>query len=258
MSKGHGAFVWYELMTTDTKAAEAFYDNVVGWGSVDSGMPDANYTLFKAGDVRVAGLMTMPEGALKMNAPPAWVGYIGVDDVDAAARKIAELGGTVHRQPEDIPTIGRFAIVADPHGAVFALFKGAGDGEMPELAQNANGNIGWHELMAGDLAVEFPFYQKMFGWGKDEAMDMGEMGVYQIFSHGGAQIGGMMTKPANVPAPPYWGFYFNVDALDAAVARSTAKGGKVVNGPMEVPGGSWVVNCVDPQGAHFNLVAPKR
>lgn len=257
MSDKHGAFVWYELMTTDTKAAEEFYDAVVGWTSEDAGMPDMGYTLFKADDVRVAGLMAMPEGALKMNAPPAWVGYIGVDDVDAAAKKIAELGGKVHREPEDIPTIGRFAIVADPHGAVFALFKGAGDGEMPELAQNANGNVGWHELMAGDLAVEFPFYQKMFGWGKDEAMDMGAMGVYQLFNHNGAQIGGMMTKTPEIPAP-YWGYYFNVDALDAAVERATSRGAKVVMGPMEVPGGAWVIGGVDPQGAHFSLVSMKR
>ena len=256
MSKGHGAFVWYELMTTDTKAAEAFYDDVVGWTSADSGMPDANYTLFKTNGLRVAGLMTMPENALKMNIPPAWLGYVGVDDVDAAATKLAKLGGTVHRQPDDIPGVGRFAVVADPHGAVFALFRG--DGDMPDIKQMDPGSIGWHELMAGDLATELPFYQEMFGWKKDEGIDMGDMGIYQLFAHDGAQIGGMMTKPATVPAPPYWGFYFNVDALDAAIARSTAKGGKVVNGPMEVPGGAWVVNCVDPQGAYFNLVAPKR
>lgn len=256
MSDKHGAFVWYELMTTDTKAAEAFYDDVVGWTSVDSGMPDANYTLFKTNDLRVAGLMTMPESALTMNIPPAWLGYVGVDDVDAAAKKLAKLGGTVHRQPEDIPGVGRFAVVADPHGAVFALFKG--DGEMPDIKQMDPGSIGWHELMAGDLATDLPFYQEMFGWKKDEGIDMGDMGTYQLFAHNGAQIGGMMTKHATVPAPPYWGFYFNVDALDAAIARSTAKGGKVVNGPMEVPGGAWVVNCVDPQGAHFNLVAMKR
>lgn len=256
MSKAHGKFVWYELMTTDTKAAEEFYDDVVGWTSEDSGMPGAGYTLFKTdGDLRVAGLMTMPEGALKMNAPPAWLGYIGVDDVDASAKQLKELGGTVHREPDDIPNIGRFAVVTDPHGAVFALFKG--NGEMPELAQNANGNVGWHELMAGDLAVEFPFYQKMFGWGKEEAMDMGEMGVYQIFSHGGAQIGGMMTKPAEIPSP-YWGYYFNVAALDAAVERATSRGAKIIMGPMEVPGGAWVINGVDPQGAHFSLVSPKR
>jgi hypothetical protein len=257
MSKGHGAFVWYELMTTDTKAAETFYDEVVGWTSGDSGMPDANYTLFKTNGMRVAGLMTLPEDALKMNVPPAWIGYIGVDNVDAAAKKLAKLGGTVHRQPDDIPGVGRFAVVADPHGAVFALF-GTDDGEMPDIKQMDLGNIGWNELMAGDLAADFPFYQEMFGWKQDEGLDMGDMGTYQLFSHDGAQIGGMMTKPAAVPAPPYWGFYFNVDTLDAAIARSAAKGGTVVNGPMEVPGGAWVVNCVDPQGAYFNLVAAKR
>jgi predicted enzyme related to lactoylglutathione lyase len=257
MKKPHGAFVWYELMTTDTKAAEAFYDDVVGWTSADSGMPDANYTLFKTNGLRVAGLMTLPESALKMNIPPAWLGYVGVDDVDAAAKKLAKLGGTVHRQPEDIPGVGRFSVVADPHGAVFALFA-SGDGDMPDIKQMDPGSIGWHELMAGDLATDLPFYQEMFGWKKDEGLDMGDMGVYQLFSHDGAQIGGMMKKPETIPAPPYWGFYFNVDALDAAIARSTAKGGKVVNGPMEVPGGAWVVNCVDPHGAYFNLVAMKR
>ncbi|WP_421873869.1 VOC family protein [Pararhizobium sp.] len=257
MKKGHGAFVWYELMTTDTKAAETFYDDVVGWTSADSGMPDADYTLFKTNGLRVAGLMTLPQSARDMNVPPAWLGYIGVDDVDASAEKLVKLGGTVHRQPDDIPSVGRFAVVADPHGAVFALFS-TSDGEMPDIKQMDPGSIGWHELMAGDIAVELPFYQEMFGWQKDEGLDMGDMGIYQLFSHDGAQIGGMMNKLAAIPAPPYWGFYFNVDALDAAIERSNAKGGKVVNGPMEVPGGAWVVNCVDPQGAHFNLVAMKR
>jgi predicted enzyme related to lactoylglutathione lyase len=257
MKKGHGAFVWYELMTTDTKAAETFYDDVVGWTSADSGMPDADYTLFKTNGLRVAGLMTLPQSARDMNVPPAWLGYIGVDDVDASAEKLVKLGGTVHRQPDDIPGVGRFAVVADPHGAVFALFS-TSNGEMPDIKQMDPGSIGWHELMAGDIAVELPFYQEMFGWQKDDGLDMGDMGIYQLFSHDGAQIGGMMNKLAAIPAPPYWGFYFNVDALDAAIDRSNAKGGKVVNGPMEVPGGAWVVNCVDPQGAHFNLVAMKR
>lgn len=159
MKKGHGAFVWYELMTTDTKAAETFYDDVVGWTSADSGMPDVDYTLFKTNGLRVAGLMTMPKSALEMNIPPAWLGYIGVDDVDIATQKLARLGGTVHRQPEDIPGVGRFAVVADPHGAVFALFS-TSDGEMPDIKQMDPGSIGWHELMAGDIATEFPFTRK--------------------------------------------------------------------------------------------------
>ncbi|MQW87517.1 VOC family protein [Sinorhizobium saheli] len=252
----HGKFVWYELMTTDTKAAEAFYKDVVGWSVRDAGMPGMDYTLFSAGEHQVAGLMTMPEGALEMKVPPAWLGYVGVDDVDAAAEKLRAGGGTVHRSPEDIPNIGRFAIVTDPHGAAFALFKGQGE-PPPPMDQMAPGNVGWHELMAGDLDTAFDFYSSLFGWTKDQAMDMGEMGVYQIFAHNGQPIGGMMTRPAEVPNP-YWLYYFNVEALDAAIDRAKSGGAKMLMEPMEVPGGAWIVQATDPQGALFALVAPKR
>lgn len=248
MSKTHGDFVWYELMTRDTKAAAEFYGAVVGWTSQDTSIPGVNYTTFLTGGHRVAGLMELPEGA-----PPCWIGYIGADDVDASAGKVAELGGVVHRQPDDIPSIGRFAVVADPHGAVFSLFKGTG--EMPQIPQHADGNVGWHELMAGDLTGAWTFYEQMFGWTKDQAIPMGEMGDYQLFANGGNAIGGMMTKLPSIPAPPYWGFYFNVDGLDAAIERATTRGAKVVNGPMEVPGGAWIVNAMDPQGVFFNLVS---
>ena len=252
----HGKFVWYELMTTDTKAAEAFYKDVVGWSVRDAGMPGMDYTLFSAGEHQVAGLMTMPEGALEMKVPPAWLGYVGVDDVDAAAEKLRAGGGTVHRAPEDIPNIGRFAIVTDPHGAAFALFKGQGE-PPPPMDQMAPGNVGWHELMAGDLDTAFDFYSSLFGWTKDQAMDMGEMGVYQIFAHNGQPIGGMMTRPDEVPNP-YWLYYFNVEALDAAIDRAKSGGAKMLMEPMEVPGGAWIVQATDPQGALFALVAPKR
>lgn len=256
MSKTHGSFVWYELMTTDTKAAEAFYSDVIGWTAEDTSIPGVAYTTFLTDGVRLAGLMDLPEDARRMGAPPAWIGYIGVDDVDAAAEKTIALGGKVHRQPEDIPAIGRFAVVADPHGAAFCLFKGQGD--MPAISQHANGNVGWHELMAGNDKEAFAFYSEMFGWSKDQTIPMGDMGDYQLFANGGNAIGGIMTKPPQIPAPPYWGFYFNVEALDAAIERATAHNARVVNGPMEVPGGAWIVNCLDPQGAFFSLVSMTR
>ncbi|THK36057.1 VOC family protein [Ensifer sp. MPMI2T] len=256
MTGQHGKFVWYELMTTDTKAAQTFYENVIGWRGSDAGMPGIEYTLLSVGDRHVAGLMTMPEGALDMKIPPAWLGYVAVDDVDAAAAKLTADGGNVHRAPDDIPGVGRFAIVSDPHGAVFALFKGTSE-EPPALDQMAAGNVGWHELMAGDLDTAFPFYSNLFGWTKDQAMDMGDMGTYQIFAWSGTPIGGMMTRPKDVPAP-YWLYYFNVEALDSAIERAKAGGAKIVLEPMEVPGGSWIVQCIDPQGALFALVAPKR
>jgi uncharacterized protein len=255
MSQNQGKFVWYELMTSDIAAAERFYKAVVGWTAKDAGMPDMTYTIFSAGERMVAGLMTTPKEAEGM--PPAWIGYIYADDVDATAKDVAAKGGKVHRQPDDIPGVGRFAVVADPHGAVFCLFKSSSD-DQPDADQMAPGQIGWHELMAGDLDSAWTFYSSLFGWEKDQSLDMGEMGTYQLFKIGGQPSGGMMTKPKDLPAPPYWGYYFNVDAIDAAVERVNAGGGKVVMGPMEVPGGSWIINGVDPQGAHFALVAPKR
>ena len=86
---------------------------------------------------------------------------------------------------------------------------------------------------------------------------MGPMGVYQIFAIDGAQAGGMMTKTPQTPAP-FWLYYFNVDALDAAITRGKDAGGQIIIDPMKVPGGSWIVHGLDPQGAIFAMVGPKR
>lgn len=247
-------FVWYEVMTSDQKAGTEFYTRVVGWNAQDMPMPGMTYTLLKVGDAQVAGLMKMPGEAGA--APPFWLGYISCDDVDAAAQKVVSLGGAIYRAPDDIPNVGRFAVVADPQGAAFALFKAArADDSAP--AADAPGYPGWRELYAVDGATAFDFYGAMFGWTKGHGMDMGAMGVYQIFEYDGAQRGGMMTKPAEMPRPA-WLYYFNVDAIDAAAQRVRDAGGNVMNGPMEVPGGQWIVQCADPQGAMFALVAPKR
>jgi predicted enzyme related to lactoylglutathione lyase len=257
MTDYRGKFVWYDVMTTNTKTAEAFYRGVIGWDAKDAGMNDRPYTIFSAGEAMVGGLMPIPEEARAMGARPHWTGYIAVDDVDAYAKRVAAAGGTIHRPPEDIPGVGRFAVVADPGGAGFILFKGMGEPPPAQAAPGTPGHVGWHELHAGDQAREFAFYAGLFGWTKGEAMDMGAMGVYQIFATGGAPVGGMMTKTPDTPAP-FWLYYFTVDAIDAAAARVGRGGGQVVNGPMEVPGGSWIVQCLDPQGARFAMVAPRR
>jgi uncharacterized protein len=257
MSKVQGKFVWYDLMTTDSKAAKSFYRSVIGWDANDSGMTDRSYTLLSVGPTMVGGLMPIPDAARAHGARPVWTGYIGVDDVDAYAARVKSAGGAVHRAPEDIPGVGRFAGVADPHGATFNLFKGNRDEEPAPAAPGTPGYVGWHELHAGDGASAFAFYSGLFGRTKAEAMDMGAMGVYQIFATGGAPCGGMMTKTPETPAPT-WRYYFNVDAIDGAATRAKDAGGQIVNGPMEVPGGSWIVHCIDPQGATFAMVGPKR
>lgn len=256
MPKNHGSFVWYDLMTTDRKAAEAFYKDVVSWDMADSGMPDRQYTILSKGNGQVGGLMPIPKEAMDCGAKPMWTGYIGVADVDAAVEDLKAKGGSVKRPPEDIPGVGRFAVVADPGGAAFNLFTYKSS-ETP-TASMAPGQVGWRELSAADGPKAYEFYSQMFGWTKTEAMDMGDLGVYQLFAAGGKDaVGGIMTKMADMPMP-MWLFYFVVGNIDAAVERVKKAGGQVINGPMEVPGGAWIIQGIDPQGALFALVGDRK
>ena len=256
LPKLKGKFVWYDVMTTDTKAAESFYTKVIGWNAKDSGMPDQCYTLLSAGATMVAGLMPIPEDARKAGVGPAWMGYIGVDDVDAYAKLVKKAGGAIHKGPDDIPGVGRFAVAGDPHGAGFMLFAPNSAEQPAPVAPGTPGHIGWHELYAGDRESAWSFYSGLFGWTKDVAVES-PAGPYQTFATGDSPVGGMMTKPPHVPMPG-WLFYFNVDAIDAAIGRVKANGGEVLHGPMEVPGGSWIAQCRDPQGAMFAIVSVKR
>lgn len=258
MSSMHGTFIWYELMANDTEAAETFYRAVVGWGARDAGMPGVPYKLLTAGEIPVCGVMTLPDAARQAGARTGWIGYIAVEDVDAAAARVAAAGGRVHHGPQDIPGVGRFATVGDPQGAVFALFRGLGEAP-PDVPPGTPGHAGWRELYAVDGAAAFDFYAALFGWVKADAIDMGAMGTYQLVAkaEGEPAFGGMMTKPDAVPVP-FWNYYFTVEAIDAAVERVAAGGGQIVNGPHPVPGGSWIVQGLDPQGALFSLVAARR
>lgn len=258
MASAHGKFVWYELLTTDPKAAESFYGKVFGWRmdrSKDVGVP---YTHVYAGSYGVGGIMELPAEMKAHGVPPNWSGYIAVDDVDAAAAKVAAAGGRVQRPAEDIPNVGRFAVVADPAGAIFLLFKGGSGEAMPERPpMGTPGLVEWNELYGGDPEASFAFYAGLFGWTKNQAIDMGAMGVYQTFDIDGAWSGGMMKTPPEMKMP-CWVYYVAVDDIDAAHQRVIGSGGTVVMGPMEVPGGQWVVQATDPQGAFFAMVGPRK
>ena len=253
MSLSPGNFAWYELLTSDPPAAEAFYTAVLGWRAADAGMPGMAYTLMHVGDVPHAGLMALPPEARAVGAGAHWLGYVGVADVDASARHLAEAGGTVHRPPDDIPGVGRFAPVSDPQGAAFVLFRGHGADGPPPIAPGTPGTVGWHELHAGEIDAALGFYGPLLGWKKGVTHDMGPMGIYQEFGRFGHSLGGMYKKPADMKAPPHWLLYAKVPDLQAAVAAVKAEHGQVLNGPMEVPGGDLVAQIQDPQGAAFAL-----
>lgn len=255
-------FIWYELMTTDLDAAIAFYTKVIGWTAADHDNPemgDFRYTIVSAGGQGVGGIMELTEEMRSGGARPGWIGYIGVADTDEKAKAIEAAGGRILMQPGDIPTVGRFALVADPAGAPFYLLTPSPRDEQPApLDPTTPGAFSWHELYSssGDRAA-FDFYSRQFGWETIQEMDMGAMGTYRIFGAEGVQLGGMMDKPENIPVSA-WGFYVTVDGIDSAVSRIETQGGKVLMGPHEVPGGSWIVQAVDPQGAPFALTAARR
>jgi predicted enzyme related to lactoylglutathione lyase len=246
-----GRPLWFELMTTDMKGAEAFYRTVVGWTTKPFEGASQPYTMFnRGGDDSVAGVMTRPP---EVKAPPFWAMYVGVPRLEDAAAKIERLGGHAHTEVIDVPKVGRLRMMMDPQGAAFYIFQPTGPEQRAEHAADI-GEASWLELMTTDMTAAMRFYEDVFGWQPTESMDMGEMGQYQMFSRPHGMIGGMMNRtPAMAKVPPNWQIYFRVPDVKAAAERIKANGGKILNGPMEVPGGDWVVNAMDPQGAAFGL-----
>ena len=246
----HGRIVWYELMTTDMTAAEAFYGPVVGW-TFDKfdGAPMPYDAINRPGNVSVGGIMKIPDG---MNFPPHWEMYVAVSSFDDAVRDIEKRGGSGLSPGTEIPGVGKFRTMKDPQGAVFAIIQPGRPESRPE-ADAVNGDCAWHELYTTDAPAALKFYTEVFGWKETSAFDMGPMGKYYMFGRA-FPLGGMMTKtPDMAQIPSNWGLYFRVPDVRAGADRITANGGKVLNGPMEVPGGSWIVNGLDPQGAAFSL-----
>ena len=257
MSEDRGRFVWYDLMTTDPDAAQSFYTKLIGWGTQawDGPMP---YTMWTNNDTPLGGVMTLPDEAKQAGAPPHWLAYIYTSYVDGTVAKAEENQGKVLVPAQDIPEVGRFAVLADPQGAAFAVYTPATDTPGKSGAA-AIGEYSWHELNTSDHENAWGFYETLFGWKKGDAMDMGEIGTYQMFTTGGGDIplGGMFNKPKEMPGPPFWLYYVRVDDVHKSVEKVKKLGGQVLNGPMEVPGGDHVAQCMDPQGAAFALHSTK-
>ena len=247
-----GRFVWHELSTTDPEAAKAFYTALIGWEAKPMEGSDPPYTVFGLGEAMLGGLVKLPPEAAANGAPPHWLGYVTVPDVDATTARAKELGATDLVPPMDIPNMGRFSVLKDPQGAVIATWHAVGEegglDTVPEVSR-----FSWHELYATNWEEAFAFYSELFGWKKLEAVDMGEMGIYQLFGRTDVPLGGMFNKPPDLPAPPHWLYYIRVPDVNKAMEKVKSLGGQVLMGPIEVPGGDWIAQCMDPQGAAFAL-----
>jgi uncharacterized protein len=252
-----GRFVWYELLSTDPKASIDFYTHVTGWTTQK--FEHGDYTMFVGSQGPLGGVTALPEQAKKMGAPTFWQANVEVEDVDKTVALVKELGGQCY-VAEDVPTVGRLAVIADPQGAVIAVFTPTGDMASHDIAKS--GEFSWHELYTTDHEAAFGFYQRIAGWERLGGFDMGPMGQYLLWGRGGKQLGGMMTKPPGMKTPdgrevpPSWMYYITMADFDAALERAKSRGAKVLNGPMEVPGGQRIVQLMDPQGGAFALVTP--
>ncbi|MBU6267416.1 MAG: VOC family protein [Sphingomonadales bacterium] len=260
MSTLHGSWIWYELMTTDAAGAKAFYDAVVGWNIELGTEPPMHYgALYNADGTMTGGLLPLTDEMLAGGARPGWVGYIAVDDVDAATASIQQAGGQV-LMPKTTIEVGSFALVTDCCGTAFYVMTpqmpdGATEGSTAYSA-TLPGRCSWNELWSANAESAQAFYTGQFGWTLPEPMDMGPMGKYQFIAHDGAQMGAICQKPEQAPAS-VWNFYFRVPSIDAAKATAEANGGRVIMAPHQVPTGDWIIQGIDPQGAMFALVGGK-
>jgi uncharacterized protein len=248
----YGRFVWYDLVTTDAAAAVAFYTAVVGWGTDVWSQSGSTYTMWTANNIPLGGIMAMPADAKARGEMPHWLAYVSTPDTDAMVRQATTLGARVLVPPTDIPTVGRFAMIADPVGALIAPFS-PNQPAAPSDARPQIGAFSWHELATDKPDAAFGFYHATCGWAKTDSMDMGAHGTYQMFGWPAPSIGGIYGRPPGQSGPTAWLHYVRVGDLDRAVATVKAKGGTLCNGPMEVPGGDRIAQCQDPQGAAFAL-----
>jgi predicted enzyme related to lactoylglutathione lyase len=248
-SENAGRFVWYEHLTRDVPKAIAFYSEVVGWKTQPFG-EGGDYTMWVGSQGPLGGVMKLPDEVAKNGVPPHWCAHVEVDDVDATLARARSLGGKVHHEATDIPTVGRFGVIGDPQGAVTAVFRPGGPMTLHDPAKD--GEFCWNELITSDSAAAFGFYTALFGWKLLDEMDMGPMGKYRIFGLGERRLGGMMTAPEGSPMPPLWLYYASTSDLEGAMGRAVKAGGKLLNGPMDVPGGR-IAQLLDPQGAAFAL-----
>ncbi len=236
-----GRFLWHELNTADTATAQSFYSKVLGWKTQPWEL-DPSYTLFVANSGPVGG--TSSE-----SGPAQWISYIGTDDIEATVTQAQELGAVVTKQISDMPNGGRYALLDDPQGAPFGVYQSTSDHGPQKAAKR--GEHSWHELATDDYQAAFEFYSALFGWEAVGEHDMGAPnGVYFMFGRDGVPVGGTYNRLPEMP-PPAWTAYVRVRDTQKVVPKATAEGATLIAGPMEVPGGDWIAQFVDPQGAIF-------
>ncbi|MFV0643095.1 MAG: VOC family protein [Sphingomonadaceae bacterium] len=255
MTIKNGDFIWYELLTSDADGACEFYGKLLGWDIEDSGMEGMDYRIISKSGIPVAGLMPIDNTMAEHGARPFWGGYISVHNAKQVVSDLQGKGGKILTPLQHLPDVGHFALIADPQGAMFYLMQPEGEEDSQSFArfEPMEGHCAWNELITGDQAGALDFYQTVFGWENGEAMDMGDLGQYQMLGVNGYTLGAIMNQPPEMPLS-LWCYYFRVANIPAATQYVRDNGGQIINGPMQIPGGDFIIQGLDPQGAMFSLI----
>lgn len=250
-----GRFVWAELMTSDVEAAKAFYLALFPeWQArrEQHGEGVSPYERLSVDGRGIGGMAPLEPAA---GRPPHWVGYVTVPDVEAACAAAAAHGGAVAAAPADIPGVGRYAVVADPEGAVFVPFHVLD--EAPEHSGPMSaGAFCWHELLARRPAEAAAFYAAVLGWSHAEVPT--PMGEYHLFRRGDRDAAGLLPMPPEAKGPSMWLVYVYTRDVEASQARVKELGGKVLRPSASMPGIGQLAVVADPLGAVFCLFRSER
>jgi predicted enzyme related to lactoylglutathione lyase len=253
-------FVWHDFMAADVDGAKRFYGELFGWTFKPG---EHGYNHIESKGAMIGGILGLADEQRKVGVPPHWIGYVEVDDCDAAVARVRKAGGQVYHQ-EAMETVGRFAICADPQGATFSPFQPARASAPESTDRTLRWRFCWDELLTPDAETAARFYRDVFGWGA-EHLDMGPAGKYTLLKRTGEKdetgadknAGGILPMPPGAPHPPFWLTYVSVDDADAVCEKAKRLGATIMRAPADIPDVGRFAVLMDAQHGSFAVLQPK-
>ena len=216
---------------------------------------DQVYSMAQIDSCSAAAIFTQVAQEADAGVPPHWNIYFAVDDLDAIASKLSDLGGAVIADEFDEDDSGRLMVGQDPSGA-FISFWQAKENIGCEV-RDEHGALTWVELLTSDQEGAGKFYTDLFGIDLDkETMPTPEGGDYHMLTVDGVPVAGVMTSPdhlVEMGVPPHWEVYFRVDDANAVVEKAKSMGAQIMFGPEVLPMVGTFAVIQDPQGAVFGI-----
>jgi predicted enzyme related to lactoylglutathione lyase len=254
-SYANGVPNWVDLATPDLAGAKEFYAALFGWEYDDQPTDGpGEYTMARRNDQNAAGMMPLTTEMAATGMPPVWSTYVSVDDIEATLARVEPAGGTTMGPVMEAMDAGRFAVIADPAGAVICLWE-AREHIGADIV-NEHGAFSWCELITPDPDAIAPFYRTVFGWDVQTAPT--PAGTYTLFTVAGGNVNGIagaMAPPVEA-MPAHWGVYFMVDDAARTVETARTLGAQVLMEATVIPGVGTLATLLDPHGASFSVMEP--